>query len=289
MQGQNSTVTTDASVAEDLRASLALAQRSQPAPQDTRAIEAALIGGDLSKLTPEQRVKYYNAVCQSLGLNPLTKPFAYITLNGKLALYALKDATEQLRNNRDISIDIKAREVIEGCYVVTAQASMPHGRHDESTGVVPIEKITGEARANAMLKAETKAKRRVTLSICGLGMLDETEVESIAPSYTVAAAKRIDLPLGTAQILTVEPGGNERAQWATVTYVDAAGVEHSAKCAGDPRGGAAALAEQLAQEGCPVNITTRVNRNNATVIDQLRRWTPEPTPEPREPGADDVL
>ena len=29
------------------------------------------------------------------------------------------------------------------------------------------------------MKAETKAKRRVTLSICGLGMLDETEVETI--------------------------------------------------------------------------------------------------------------
>ena len=30
-----------------------------------------------------------------------------------------------------------------------------------------------------MLKAVTKAKRRVTLSICGLGWPDETEVESI--------------------------------------------------------------------------------------------------------------
>jgi phage tail sheath protein FI len=29
------------------------------------------------------------------------------------------------------------------------------------------------------MKAETKAKRRVTLSICGLNMLDESEVESI--------------------------------------------------------------------------------------------------------------
>ena len=30
-----------------------------------------------------------------------------------------------------------------------------------------------------MMKAETKAKRRVTLSICGLGVLDETEVENV--------------------------------------------------------------------------------------------------------------
>jgi len=72
-----------------------------------------------------------------------------------------------------------AREVVEGCYIVTAKASDSEGRTDESIGAVPIEKIQGEARANAMMKAETKAKRRVTLSFCGLGMLDETEVDSI--------------------------------------------------------------------------------------------------------------
>ena len=45
--------------------------------------------------------------------------------------------------------------------------------------MVPIEGLRGEALSNAMMKATTKAKRRVTLSLCGLGMLDETEVESI--------------------------------------------------------------------------------------------------------------
>jgi hypothetical protein len=45
--------------------------------------------------------------------------------------------------------------------------------------------LKGEARANAELKAVTKAKRRATLSICGLGWLDETEVDDIP-----AGAKR---------------------------------------------------------------------------------------------------
>ena len=43
--------------------------------------------GDLSSLTPQQRSDYYLQVCQSCGLNPLTKPFDYLTLNGKLVLY----------------------------------------------------------------------------------------------------------------------------------------------------------------------------------------------------------
>lgn len=142
-------------------------------------VEQVLVQGDLSKLDANGRIQYYNAVCNSLKLNPLTRPFEYLTLNGKLQLYARKDCTEQLRNIHAISLTLTGREAIEGVYVVTAKASRPDGRLDEATGAVPIEGLKGEARANAYLKAETKAKRRVTLSICGLGLLDESEVESI--------------------------------------------------------------------------------------------------------------
>jgi hypothetical protein len=163
---------------------------SSPPSLDPATIERVLLHGDLRQLTPAQKVAYYGTVCDSLGLNPLTQPFAYIVLNGKEVLYAKREATEQLRFNRQISIEIKAREVIEGCYVVTASATMSNGRKDESTGVVPIEHIKGEARANALMKAETKAKRRVTLSICGLGILDESEIESTQP-FVVEVPKEL--------------------------------------------------------------------------------------------------
>ena len=256
---------------------MAVPERSQAI--DSALVEQVLIKGDLRQLTSAQKVSYYTRVCESLGLNPLTQPFAYITLNGKEVLYAKRDAAEQLRKVHTISVTITAREVIEGVYVVTAGASMPSGRRDESTGAVPIETLKGEARANAMMKAETKAKRRVTLSICGLGMLDETEVESLQPTYVVEAPKRVDLPAGAAQILTVLPASDDR-RIAIVTWVDDKGEQHEAKTPFDIKGGAAALAEQLAQEACPVVITTRVNRNQVTVIDELRRWTsPEPVAE----------
>src|SRR6187431_1340240 len=144
------------------------------------AIEQVLVNGDLARLTPAQRVSYYNRVCESLDLNPLTKPFDYISLNGKLVLYAKRDATEQLRSKRHVSVQIIARELVEDCYIVTARAVLPSGRQDESIGAVNIAGLKGENRANALMKAETKAKRRVTLSICGLGLLDETEVESVS-------------------------------------------------------------------------------------------------------------
>jgi hypothetical protein len=87
---------------------------------------------------------------------------------------------------------------------------------------VSIANVNGEARANAMMKAETKAKRRVTLSICGLGMLDETEVESI-PEAVIQLREPVvventvmlkddgpdlgvDLPPGTVRVTYVGAG-----------------------------------------------------------------------------------
>jgi hypothetical protein len=153
------------------------------------AIEQAVINGNLAGLTPEQRVVYYRNVCDSVGLNPFTKPFDYITLNGKLTLYAKKDATDQLRDKRKVNIVKLERERMEDIYTVTAYAVTADGRQDSSIGAVSIAGLRGDALANAIMKAETKAKRRVTLSICGLGMLDETEIETIpdarAPQITV--------------------------------------------------------------------------------------------------------
>jgi hypothetical protein len=180
------------------------------------AIETAVIIGDLSKLSPEQRVSHYLAVCKSTGLNPLTKPFDYLQLSGKLILYARKDSTDQLRNLHSVSITKLEREIINDVYTVTAYAKAGDGREDSSIGAVNIKGVTGDALANAMMKAETKAKRRVTLSICGLGWLDETEIETIpnarpvlvtehgeivendnASAMTLEQAREVKTPKGT--------------------------------------------------------------------------------------------
>lgn len=174
-----------------------------PEPPNAEIIEKVMMEGDLKALTVEQRLNYYKSVCETLGLNPLTKPFDYITLDGKLVLYARKDATEQLRKRYGISCKVTHREQQETIYIVTAQASLPDGRVDESIGAVAIvepnklkrknpdgswnwidhpragQVIPATDLANAVMKAETKAKRRVTLSICGLGMLDETELDTV--------------------------------------------------------------------------------------------------------------
>lgn len=166
---------------------------------DVQALQRVLLGGDLSTLAPEHKIQYYNRVCELVGLNPLTKPFDYIRLNGKEVLYANKGCGEQLRMVHKISLEIAAREKIEDVYVVTAKASYPDGRVDCSTGAVALAGLKGESLANAMMKAETKAKRRVTLSICGLNMLDETEVETIPNAMP---------PLVQKPVPSVEPPEN---------------------------------------------------------------------------------
>lgn len=142
------------------------------------AMEQVLLNGDLAQLTPADRLNYYKSVCESLGLNPLTKPFEYIKLNGRLTLYARKDATDQLRKRYGISIAKPDIQIIEDQILVTVCATDASGRTDSDLGVVS-KKDMGGSFANSLMKAITKAKRRVTLSICGLGMLDETEIESI--------------------------------------------------------------------------------------------------------------
>ena len=81
-------------------------------PPDVTAIEKVILAGDLKDLRPSERLAYYNRVCESLGLNPLTQPFAYLVLSGKMTLYARKDAAEQLRSVREISLVIKSRELM---------------------------------------------------------------------------------------------------------------------------------------------------------------------------------
>jgi hypothetical protein len=176
--------------------STAVAERKE---DRSAAVERVLLQGDLKSLSEAERVAYYNRVCESLGLNPLTRPFDYLLLQGKLQLYARRDATEQLRKIHGVSIVRLEREDRDGVYVVTAYARDKTGREDVSTGAVSLEGLKGEARANALMKAETKSKRRVTLSLCGLGFLDETEVETVANARqpASAAAEAEERPRGT--------------------------------------------------------------------------------------------
>lgn len=164
--------------------------RREP-PSLAEAVEKVLIGGDLTPLNVEQRLDYYKKVCTSLGLNPLTRPFDYIAYQGKLTLYARRDCTDQLRKIHGVSVTSMKKEVSEGMYMVEVEVKDKLGRTDTGTGVVFTTGLKGTELANAYMKAETKAKRRATLSVCGLGFLDQSELDGIADYNEITSGGRI--------------------------------------------------------------------------------------------------
>lgn len=184
---------------------------------DQSLIHDIIIKGDLKKFSEEQKVNYYNMLCKSIGLNPLTKPFDLIVLQDREILYANKSCAEQLRKKYGISIVSMEKTLIDGTYEVQTTAKDHSGRYEIATGAVSViyppkykvwnkennrwdwkdhpkagQLVGGEELSNLKMKAETKSKRRVTLALCGLGMLDETETDFIDYPEPEAAKPQVD-------------------------------------------------------------------------------------------------
>lgn len=187
-------------------------------------IAKLVLEGDLSKLSAAQKVQYYKMYCDQLGLNPLTRPFQIIKFEGKEVMYPTKDCTEQLRKLHEVSVVEVLSQELKGLLIVTVKVMDKGGKTDVSTGAVSLKKdekiwvkdatkqaggyykktgkkidIEDEELANALMKAETKAKRRATLSICGLGSLEDPGEgnflnEPINPDEVVVTHETVDNP-----------------------------------------------------------------------------------------------
>lgn len=136
-------------------------------------------GGDTASLSSEQKLAYYRARCEAAGIDARTAPFQFIRLQGREVLYATKGATDQLASNHGIRVEIQSQATENGVRTVVVRAIAKDGRQTDDIGVVPVEGLKGPDLANAFMKAVTKAKRRAILSLCGLGMLDESELDTI--------------------------------------------------------------------------------------------------------------
>lgn len=173
-------------------------------------LEKLIIGGDLSQLKPEQRIEYYERMCQMIEAEVIQRPYDYLWLpvwdaktkqeSMKLILYANKSCTDHLRKKEKISVSEPSTEVLNGMFIVKVTAQNALGRTDSDMGVVSLKDkydkpLTGDRLANAMMKGITKAKRRVTLSLSALTILDESEIE------TIEGARRAAVDLRTGEIL----------------------------------------------------------------------------------------
>lgn len=216
--------------------------------------------GDLSCLSDDERAAHYNSLAKDLGINPLTKPFDYLRLNGKLVLYVNKGGTDQLAARHNITrtlIDGPVEIVVGGTKMVKAvcEATLPNGRREVSVATVPM-----TDPLNVYMRAETKAKRRGTLSILGLGMLDETEVRDIAASEKAEVPEVLE---ATTARLSAAASAPASSAPAAVAAVPAPQAESKRSIAIDP-----SFLESLMAKARDVEITA-LTIPNASVVERV--------------------
>ena len=136
-------------------------------------------GKDTRALSPKEREATLAGLSRALGLNPLVNGVRFLTLQGGEVLYVTRQATDQiaarLRLNRETLVGPEVRDVA-GTKMVFCQVRVtaPDKRSEVATATLPL-----RDPANDLMKCETKAKRRATLSLAGLGLLTEEETETI--------------------------------------------------------------------------------------------------------------
>lgn len=248
---------------------LAIADREQAAG----ALQHILATGDLSKLSNEQRVAHYLDLCRSLNLNPRSRPFDWLMLDGKLVLYPNKSCAEQLRREHQISVKVTRREPIgattdEPMFVCEVEGRTPTGRTDQATKYVPLTaynkqgqryRLTGANLANAYAKAETGAKRRLVLSMVGLASPPDPE--------EVRGARFVVVD-GTGNVLE---NPTQQQRYLAQTPAAAAAI-------GDPTFETVGAADHAPLAGTP---------DQAIRPDELERPTPTDAPRPSLRATDD--
>ena len=107
-------------------------------------------------------------------------------MNGKLVLYATKSCASALQELKSISVEIVKQEQFQDVWIVTVRGTRANEKAAdgrviaENVGITPIKGLSGDQLSNSIMKAVTKAQRRLILQMCGLGQTDETEIQSIA-------------------------------------------------------------------------------------------------------------
>ena len=202
--------------------SKAIAIRQSAEVLDSETLNKLVMSGNLAGLKPDEQRAYYIYRCKLLDLDPATQPFDLITLQGKLTLYAKKECASQLASKRNLSATIVSQGVQGELYVVQARCKGGDGRETDDLGAVSIKGKSGDDLCNAMMKAATKAKRRAILTHCGLGMLDESELETVRNGWGQSGSREAQ------QAVAAEKLAEMRASDPTVTERDYTMDEHGA-------------------------------------------------------------
>lgn len=191
---------TDASTAlavSETQLAVTVADREQAAG----ALAHVLGTGDLFRLTNEQRVAHYLNLCESLGVNALSLPFQWIEFKENenaapvLQLYFKPSGAAQLLRNHHVSVHYPRKEIVGELFVVEAVGRAPDGRTGSASKYVPLTgkygRLTGRNLANAFMKAETGALRRLAVAMFGIAAGPDADEAAAWRAVTVDGAGRV--------------------------------------------------------------------------------------------------
>jgi hypothetical protein len=94
----------------------------------------------------------------------------------KLVAYARKGTTDILRGIHGIDVTSLVKDDGPGYVAFTATGKNHEGRQEIAMGAHSVQGLLGERHAYAVMTAQTRALRRLTLQFVGGGLLDSSEV-----------------------------------------------------------------------------------------------------------------
>lgn len=153
--------------------------------------------GDFSVLSNEERNIFVEHICETYGLDKSSVPVRFVTDNKskKVIPYLARTATDQLRMNLNISVieqNVQFSPNGIAC-IVTVKVQDDKGRTDMDVGSVFLGNATGDDYAKQIMSCVTKAKRRATISLSGIGILDEAEIMSMTSEEVLSKSKELEL------------------------------------------------------------------------------------------------
>ena len=149
---------------------------------------------DLDQLSEAEQLEYVELACEHLGV---PSDLGLVSLGfmdsgdgkRKKVLYVHKGATDIVRDHRGINVESMIPLAANKEYVgFTATGKDSKGRQEVAVGAVSISGLTGVAVANAVMTAQTKASRRLTLIYAGGGFFAATEVSETTRNIANSAS-----------------------------------------------------------------------------------------------------
>lgn len=199
-----------------------LVTTTQPEDSASVLLKAAdlMVSGNLSKMTLVEKAQFLAQLAKAENIPAFPPPYA-IGLDPqtkKEKIISTKNRAESLRKRDSISTEILYKGPMRNgtpdgdltFYEVEIKGSTPDGRSAMDLGVVFLGNLQGQERANKIMAAVTKAQNRVTNSLSGSGMLDETEARDMgmrAQEVDLRGPQRIAprLPANMIEVEVLEP------------------------------------------------------------------------------------